>query len=218
MSGFCPYADMLAALVTRPLGDPFWIHADNCPHCRARLQAYRRFLAPEEGGEDLDFDLEEADADLTVHLTAALDNQQGLRGRASWWRASRMYYALAAVLLVGVGIFVAPELTGPRTFQRPAAGTALRGDDPDGGMFLISAEGDNWQLNWPERPEADQVVAVFFDDALNEVGLAAADASGGLAITRTEAGPDAAYVQIVYLAQGDTLARGPLLQAPLPGR
>lgn len=219
MSGFCPHADQLAALVNRPPGDPFWAHAEGCPHCRARLHAYRRFLAPEEGGEDLDFDLEPADSELEARLTAALGLPAGGRGRLLRWRSPRAFYALAALLLVGVGLTVAPELTRPRLSRPPVSGEALRGDEQADGGHLISAAGDGWRLAWPVRPEADQVLAVFFDDALNEVGLTAAAASaGGVTVTRTEAGPGAAFVQIVYLALGDTLARGPLLRTPLPGR
>lgn len=217
----CTLAEDFAEQVNRPADDPYWRHAEGCPDCRARLEAYRAFLE-DDPGADPGFDLDAADAELEVRLAEAMavgdsDGDQGT-GRLSWWSRPRVWYSLAAVLVAAVGLSLVPELDRAGDMSWPAGQEVLRGDDAGQEGFRCLRQDGGLQLHWPVDPRADGVVAVFFAEDMSEIARLNVGPTGPSSVEREDLAARTAYCQIFYLAGGDTLARGPLFPSRRPDR
>lgn len=213
MTGRCTFADQFAALVNRPAEDPFWHHAQECPDCRALVAAYREFLDPAE--HEATFDLDAADADLAARLDQNLDRAVApdpspapvaLPDRRN---PSRFWYALAAVLLVGVGLVYWPSGGDDAGIALPPASGVTRGDGTVLAGYEAAFQKEGLVVRWPADARADACWVVFLDKNLDEVHRAVTVADS-LLILRPGILDRSTFAQVLFVAAGDTLARSPL--------
>ncbi|MBE0567464.1 MAG: hypothetical protein IH621_16030 [Krumholzibacteria bacterium] len=203
----------IARALDLPEGDPGRRHLDRCPRCRSLALAYYEFM---ETPDAVDVEFSTADRDLQGRMAEAFTDRR--HGRRPWWRVEwpRPIWATAAVALAAAAVLL---LTGDLGRlgggDLPAAGGVLRGEDPTTGLVAVRGAA-GLTVSWAADPAAEEVVIVFYDKVMAEIGHAVATG------TRLEFGAGdpravAAYCQLLRIAEGDTLARSAVV-APRPAR
>lgn len=208
MTQRCLYLERFAEMVNRPADDPFWSHAESCPDCRVLLASHEAFLnsaspAAAIGPDDLD----DADRELALRMDQVL-------GKAAVPLASRrsgpkFWYALAAVLMLGVGLVYWSPSGLQSDLPLPPPNSIMRGDDVQLEGYDGIHQDDGVAVCWPQDPQADMAVVVFWDAFLAQVDRLSTSADS-LLVTKPAVVTRAAFAQVLYVAQGDTLSRGPL--------
>lgn len=220
MTEECFRLDELDSLIDLDPEDPRGRHLAGCPLCRARLSAYRAFIAgspPLPGSKP-----ERADAGLSafldkmVHGAVEKEAGNGFLARFLGRRMTRRTLipglaaaALAAVILV---IVLNPFADGDR---QPAP---LRGlDTPTAGALLsvqpaVVREGAV-VFNWAQVPDSDRFVVQIFDAKLDEIARFDAGRDTSL-IVRADIMPEAdgsLFWRVTALREGDEIAHSRLL-------
>jgi len=200
--------------------NPFWSHLPHCADCQALTNAYREFLNP-VAEDELSFNVNEADDELVARLDSAFDpsSKKDVPSKiifdiAHWWTRKEFWYSSAAIMVVGVGLFVGQELVG---YSDPGFGGDsgfVRGDETIADEFFCTRMGDFLQVTWPEYPDADQVRIILYDGDMAELEKFTNQVAGPLLISSSKLTGLAAYGQVLYLAHDDVLQRGPLFSIP----
>jgi hypothetical protein len=193
----CIAEEALGEVLALPADDPRRSHLDTCPRCHALVLSYQGFLAP-DANEALAYGTHEAQA-----LDRARERLLGVapteearpvveRPSRPWWAPLaapqlRPVFALAAIAVVTVAIFVAPQL------RRPAPSPLVRGlGDRPMSLAEPAYGGDgSVRLVWRSSPEAQRYEVRFFSMALEPIGQA--DAGGDTTVTLSPARLPAAY-------------------------
>ncbi len=217
MTDRCFTPEEFGPLLALPANDPRRAHLDACPACRALAHAWREFQAPPP--EALPDGLDEADAQLAARLQDALGlppplcGVPGGGGRRAPARpgARRALLAAAAALAACAVLFVARDLSvlrGPRLPDRPGV---ERGGADNVGDPRVLPQNDGWRLTWRRPPGTDAAVVVLFDARLRELTRRAAGADSSLAIGGDNTAREAVWAQVLFLAEGDTVAHSPIV-------
>jgi hypothetical protein len=201
----CLYLDRFAEMVNRPAHDPFWSHVENCSDCRALVVSHEAFLDAETPTEAIDLD--DADRELAGRMDLAL-------GKAEVTPAPRrsnpqFWYALAAVLVVGVGLVYWSPIGIQSDLPLPPPSAVVRGDNVQLEGYAAIHREDRLILRWPSNPQADTVVVIVWDEFLAQVDRLTTS-SDSLLVNRPALVHRAAFAQVLFVAQGDTISRGPL--------
>lgn len=209
----CFQPEALAEIAELSAGDPRRAHLEGCARCRARLAAFASFMAEEPVPAGAD------PVDAEARLSAVLDDLIGRPGddRSTGFapvtrlpvrrerQPMRLVLALAAVLVVAVGLRVATQVGDG---GQPT--TVLRGDkDPVAAAFQPSStplsEGIV-QLAWQPVPGAEGYRVVLIGADLRETAQHEVGSQ-----TRLDLGPDdladAAFWRVIALRGGDPVAR-----------
>jgi hypothetical protein len=221
----CQTWEALAAVGELAADDPRRIHVAGCPRCRARLSAYRAFMAgdlpaAEHGpASDLTAARTHLDTALAREIYAADDrpagraNDAGRRGRfvATVWRPA---LALAAILVVMVGLRandvsleLPPTMPGTEPIMRGAV-------EPDESALAVSivpgTAADTWTLTWRTPEPADGSSVVLYDSGLAEVTRFDAGAAETFLLRKdaVSAPEKVAFLRIVFDANGDEIDGG----------
>ncbi len=220
----CHPHETLAAISELAPGDLRRTHLDGCPRCRARLVAYRAFMAGDlPSGLDLDPSIlgaarSQLDAVMTreIYGTDLLPaGRSGLHTRlvnlaAKSWRPA---LAAAAVLVLVFGLKTNQV---PLNLPLPSPGTEslLRGTvERSQTDYPLRVEPGpdkgTWHLAWeaPERTTASAVV--LYDTDLAEVArLDAGEAEEFLLQSEMISTPQSiAFVRVVFAVNGDEIGR-----------
>jgi len=211
------------AILALPPADPRRRHLETCLHCRALLHAYTEFMDPSD--PEAFGDLAAVDAELANRLAAIVEGgvpaprADAPTGRA-WSCRPRAVLAVAVVLAVCAGIFLARDAVLLRDSRLPAGSAGLeRGgsDGSDGSDGQVETgwtrDGDLWRLSWPAVAGAESTVVVFYDGGLHEVGRSTATATAPRVLARDAVPAGAEYLQLLFVAAGDTVARSAILAA-----
>lgn len=184
-------------------------HLSTCFRCRALGLAYKEFMDP--GMIDAGEEFEAADGELASRLSSVLSPKPSrltlVRQRSNGHRG---LYALAAVLTVCAGLFLARDFVVMG--QQPPVSEDLRiergGHDVQIAIqWMQSADG--WELQWSSPVGTDQTMVTYFDAAMND--LSSVMVAPGLTLDQIPDG--AVYLQVFHLALGDTVARSPVSMA-----
>jgi len=187
-------------------------HLSFCFQCRALGLAYEEFMDP--GMIDVGEDFEAADGELASRLSSVLSPKPSrltlVRQRSTGHRG---LYAMAAVLVVCAGLFLARDVVVMG--QQPPVSEDLRIERGGQGeqiaiQWMQTAAG--WELQWSNHVGTDQAMVTFFDAAMND--LSSIMVTPGLTLDQVPEG--AIYLQVLHLAHGDTVARSPV-SAAKPG-
>lgn len=221
----CQTHEMLAAVSELAADDPRRAHLDSCPRCRARLIAYRAFLAGDLPTE-LDSDLSNlAAARNQIDKAVAQEIYGtdrgpaaaggGYRGRwgnfaATAWRPT---LALAAVLVLAFGLKtsqVVPDLPLPSPDAAPVLrGTVERSQFDHPLQVEPGLDHGSWLLAWepPERTSTSTIV--LYDTDLAEVArFDAGQAKSFLIQSEMIPAPEQiAFLRVVFDANGDEIGR-----------
>jgi len=219
----CIEPQEVPVVLALPDQDPRRRHLDTCLHCRALAHAYREFMDPTDPGSLPD--LEAVDAELKNRLAAVLEGEFAsprtsrppLRNRLVAGRTprARAWLAMAAVLAVCAGVFLARDAVLLRDARLPGGTGLARGeaDAPVGALDVAWVrDGDRWQLQWIPLAAVDATVVVFFDASLREVGRTTGSTAPAL-LAAAEVPATARYLQVLAVAAGDTVARSAILAA-----
>ena len=207
MTSFCIEPKDLPGVLALPAHDDRRRHVESCLHCRAMVHAYEEFMDPDV--DNVDLDVEAAEAELAGRLAGALARPQA-KGRQ--FSGQRTWLAAAAVLLVCGGIFLARDATLLRDARLPEGGGVVRGESNDPTELAWVEDGDGWQLTW--RAETPGVpVVVFLDADLEELERRMLTASGSVRAAEVAPPATAEYLQLVFEAEGDVVARSGVVAA-----
>jgi len=187
-----------AARLERILADGDGARASDDPAIRNLARLYDDFEAetpppPEAQAEEADHELDRRLAHLTPLARPA---------RRAAWR-SRPALALAAVLLLSVGIFSGRQLS--QQLSGDAQREVLRGESVATPTLTVSPTDHGVALGWPLAEDADGAVLVLLDTRMAEVRrivtrgvtrhlLESADLTG------------ATYVKLELMREGDVVA------------
>ncbi len=210
----CIKPENLARVLTLPEHDPQRQHLASCLHCRAMAHAYEEFL--DADGVRPGFDLDAADAELVERLASIIDGPADAEPAAVLrprFGVRRGWLAAAAVLLVCAGLFLARDAVLLRNAQLPEGGGAVRGDDKDPTALAWAAVEDGWRLTWSaETPGMPSLV--FLDADLEELSRRAlAVGDHGIAAAALQRPEAATYLQLVFIEEGDVVARSAVIAA-----
>ncbi|MEZ4388074.1 MAG: hypothetical protein R3D98_10960 [Candidatus Krumholzibacteriia bacterium] len=212
MTSRCLQPDDLPGALALPADDPRRRHLDVCPSCRALAHAYEEFIATDGGVWDAEH--AEVEGELSRRLARHIEpaTPAVLPRRTDRWRA-RSWLAAAAVLVVCAGVYLARDLGRLRDSRLPEGPGALRGDaTPTVARWTETAAG--WRLEWDAWPSGQPVV-LFYDGLMNR--LAARVARSG-EIAPADVPEAARFLQLICVADTDTLARDALIGARPTGR
>jgi hypothetical protein len=200
MSDRCLIPEELADLAP---DDPRWAHLENCPACQAVAVSLAAFLDPADVPEEADL------ADADSRLSAVLDQEIGsgrkvVRPAPTFWTPFRVraFAAMAAVLIVAVGLSLVPT-----SLEGPPQDPVLRGIGAPAAPFhcqMAMLEKGAFRINWPGIAEATGYRVVVYGEDLQE--LAGFDVGPA---TYYEMIPPvgAAFCRIIALRAGDELGR-----------
>ncbi len=225
MNGTCEYSQDFPILVKTGPTDPFWDHLQDCPDCRALLNAYEQF-GTVDARPDLDFDLEEADRELAGRLAAAMtpDGEQTAPARVmdethggsilpDWLLGKEFWYGMAAIFVLGTGLFLGQDLLKTREPVFQGDSGLVRGQDSGAGYPCLR-EQDQLLVSWPDVEGADAVRIVFYDAAMTELGEFLDSGPGPLRLGAAAVPEEAVFGQVFHLSRGDVLRRGPVFAVP----
>ena len=209
MSTDCIQPQDLQRVLALPAHDSQRQHLATCLHCRAMAHAYAEFL--DADGVRPRFDLDAADAELAQRLAGLIEGPKVVK--APRRIVGRSWYAVAAVLLLCAGIFVARDAILQHDARLPVGGGVVRGEGEDATKLAWQQDDDGWCLTWhTDTPGAP--VIVFFDENLEELARRALDDPGAtLAASAVKAPDKAEYLQLVFEAEGDVVARSAMIAA-----
>jgi len=199
----------LPVILSLPAQDDRRRHLETCLHCRAMVHAYEEFMDPDpvHPGRDLVV----ADAELAERLAAIIEGPRPQAARRRYYD-QRAWLAAAAVLLVCAGIFLARDAVLLRDARLPEGGGVVRGEVEDPTQLAWVQDDDGWQLTWRvDTPGAP--VVVFLDADLEETERRPLAASGSARVTAVSAPTGAVYLQLVFEAEGDVVARSAVVSA-----
>lgn len=221
----CHSWETLAAVDELAADDPRRSHLARCPRCRARLSAYRAFMAgdwPADLGRptvELAAARAQLDATLARQIYAADDRPAGRSDRPRnvgrfAVRAWRPALALAAVLVLVFGLQandsaleLAPADPGTEPLLRSSSARSPSDQAP---QIVPAPEADTWLVTWQTPPEASGGTVVLYDAELTEVArFAVGDAETfRLRKTAVTAPERVAFLRIVFDASGDEIGGG----------
>jgi hypothetical protein len=222
MTDECFRLDELDALLDLRAGDPRQRHLAECPLCRARLAAYRAFLAdkpPLPGSRP-----GEAASRLEEFIEKTIrggPEPAGSRGEPGFWARMRLgsgwrrglalgVTAAAAVILI---VILVPFRDGGRRRIAP-----LRGLEPSGtgesafAAHRAVAENGSVVFSWSPVPEADGYEIHMFNTALDETARFEAGADTGMRVRIDEIPQTGTLLlwRVVAVREGGEIARSPL--------
>ena len=178
-------------------------HVETCLHCRAMVHAYEEFMDPDVGG--LDLDVNAAEAELAARLAGRLAGRRRFFGERAW-------LAAAAVLLVCAGIFLARDATLLHNARLPEGGGVVRGESDDPTELAWVEADDGWRLTWrAETPGSPMVV--FLEANLEELGRRPLAEPGSVLASEIAPPAKAVYLQLIFEAEGDVVARSSVVTA-----
>jgi len=215
MTDECFRLDELDSLLDLAHGDPRWRHLAECPLCRARLAAYRAFLAegpplagsrPEKAKADI-----EACIDGMVHGGAETKSGSRARMRAHTIPKRVLIPGLVTAAAAVVLIFSLHRFSGddrPRPAPlRGVKSTRVGGATPVARPAVI--RDGTVTFSWSRVPDADCYQVLIFDMNLEEVARFEAKNDTILSIRADEiaqAGGPLLW-RIVAYREGDELSR-----------
>jgi hypothetical protein len=225
MSDECVRLDELDSLLDLDPRDPRRRHLESCPLCRARLAAYKAFIAegpPQPGSEP-----GRADAELAVFMEkmihGGVETEAGggflarLRGRRLPRRALIPGVAAAAVAAVILVIALNPFPDGDGRYPAP-----LRGLDSMAAGSTLSiqpavARDGTVLFSWTRLPDADRYEAQIFDTNLKQIARFEADRGTSLTVRVGDIpkvdGP--LFWRVMAFREGDEIAHSRLLSFDL---
>jgi hypothetical protein len=202
----------LPLVLDLPDDDPRRRHLASCPHCRALLNAYDEFIDP--GSEDLGGDLTAADAELAGRLATALGSDHRSGKTSSGWadrfRAPRARFAMAAMLIACAGMFLARDAQFRQDSRLPSGPGWQRGESAAAPQWQKSD--GSWQLVWTAGPAAARPVVVCFDAAMGELAQLELGVDARV-LDRGLIPAAAVYLQVLFVAREDTVARSAIVSA-----
>jgi hypothetical protein len=222
----------LARILSEAADHPGRRHLADCPRCRTLVRRFTDFLdpAPLPDAAAAPAAAQELQRRLAAALPAVEPTPAAAGGRLQSTRdsalprrsarrhPSRQWFALAAVVVLALGLFsirqqlLEPEL--PRGRQAPV----LRGLERDLQPPRVAETAAGLRVLWSPYPQSDGAVIVVLAADLSElVRLAVDDRGEHLFARRDDEGalPDAArFLSVEFVQEGDIVGRTPLL--PLP--
>ena len=111
--------------------------------------------------------------------------------------------------MVGVGLVYWSPLGIQSDLPLPPPNAAMRGDNVQLKGYAGIHREDRLTLRWPPNPQADSAVVIVWDEFLAQVDRLTTS-SDSLLVSRPALVHRAAFAQVLFVAQGDTLSRGPL--------
>ncbi len=206
MTKNCPQPEALLAALAEGPEHPWREHTDSCPRCQALIKAHDSFLADDLAGEHPRSDEAAASARLQSSVTD-LPRRRTRRANPTW------LLGLAAVLLVGLGLFTLAPRTG--TFSsRDDLDTGitgevrLRGDDLAWPAPTVAVKDGSLIVGWDLTPAADRYAVVLLTADLTEVARLDAGPLTELTASREMAAPAAGgFVVIIALRDNQELGR-----------
>ena len=220
MTERCFHMDELASLLELSPGDPRGQHLAACPLCRARLAAYKAFVA--EGPQLPGSQPERAKAELDQYLAGMILGDSGTDGKAGFWtklrprRISR--FALVPGLAAAAAAVILLVVFNPFSKDRLRHEAPLRGlESPTHGGASISTqpvviESGTVTFRWALVPECDRYEIQVFDAKLEQV--ARFETNRGMAlevnIDRIPASGGPLWWRVVAFRDGDEAAHSPL--------
>lgn len=184
MTDECFQLDELDSLLDLDPEDPRRRHLASCPLCRARLAAYRTFLA--EGPLQPDSEPVRAGAELEAFVAKMIHDGVGmeagggflsrLRSRRIPRRAIIPGLAAAVVAAVVLIIALSPFPDGDRRHPAPLRGL----DAQDAGESVLAiqpavAHDGTVLFSWTRLPDSDRYEVQVFDTKLQEIARFEAD-------------------------------------------
>ncbi|MBW2374109.1 MAG: hypothetical protein JRF70_16400 [Deltaproteobacteria bacterium] len=230
MTDRCPRLEDVAVLLELPDDDPRREHLADCPDCHAVALAFDEFMDPTPLHSEQD--VREADRELAERLQEVIPSPGPLgtvsgsgasgagagssgtspvRGGGTSGPFRRALMALAAVLAIAAIVIVVRDITplpGERLPEGP--GTIRETDIPEAAPVWQRDETGS-RLTWQPLAGSAGVVVVLFDAAMAEIGRFPAHDAGSLTLGAGAVPAEAAYAQILFVAQGDTVARSPIV-------
>lgn len=197
----------LPGVLALPVHDDRRRHLETCLHCRAMVHAYEEFMDPEVGRAG--FDVEAAEAELAGRLAGVLAVPRLTRRR---FFGERAWFAAAAVLLVCASIFLARDTTLLRGTRLPEGSGVARGESEDPTQLAWVEDDDGWRLTWRADTPGTPLV-VFLDANLEELARRMLATSGSARAAEVPAPAKAVYLQLVFEAEGDVVARSAVIAA-----
>ena len=212
MTEICLTAAELPAVMALPSDHPRRRHLETCPHCRALRHAFAEFLDP-SGGDDPELD--DADARLGARVQAALDERAHDRQAEDWSRFFTPRGALlaaAAVVVFCAGILAVREAVLRHDARLPEGFGLVRGPvaDSTGTRWLQTAAG--WRLTWDSAQNGIPVLQVL-DGDLRELARRPFDSDNMTNLVLGALPAGAAYLRLLFVDAGDTVARSALIAA-----
>jgi hypothetical protein len=221
MTERCFRLDELDSILDLDPEDPRRRHLAECPLCRARLAAYRAFIAegpaaPGSQPERAKADLEAFIARIT-HAGAQPKTRSGLRARLREFRVPRFVLvpglATAAVVAIILILVLRPFSGGDRELL-----PSLRGlESPTAGRVVLSAQpaalsGTTINFSWSPLSDSDRYQVEVFNAKLEEVARfeAAGDTSLTVQTNRVGAAAGTLWWRVVAFRDGDEIAHSPL--------
>jgi hypothetical protein len=228
MTERCFHMDELASLLDLKPGDPREQHLAACPLCRARLAAYKAFVA--EGPPLTGSQPERAKADLDEFLVRMIygdsraGGETGFRARLRQQRISRFVLVPGlAAAAVAVILFVVLS---------PFSRDRLRQEAPLRGIESPTADGSELAVQpavitdgvvtfrWYHVPGSDRYEIQVFDAKLEQIARFEANRQEALevSISQIPATGGPLWWRIVAFRNGDAVAHSPLSPLELRGR
>jgi hypothetical protein len=195
---------------------PLRRHVAECPACRAVERAYREFLDPTplrpEG------ELAAADAELAKRLERQTVGRRPIPRigpAAGGQRAPRSFgrslLALAATLAVAAGVLVVRDIVLVGGSRVPVGPGVDRGAASQAAAPLWDNASAVWRIEWSSPDPTGDAVVVFFDARMRELTRVPAGDGGSLELTPDTALAAAAYVQVLFVNEGDTVTRSSIV-------
>lgn len=222
MNDECFRLDELHSLLDLDAGDPRRRHLADCPLCRARLAAYRAFIA--EGPPQAGSEPERAEAELgaflakMIHGTVETGSGGGLRARLRGRRFPRraLIPGLAAAAVAAVILIIALSPFPDGDLRHPAPLRGLDAPDDGGAVLQVQpavARDGTIIFGWTHISDADRYEVQIFDTKLEEIAHFEADRDTSLTV-RTGGLPKAdgpLFWRVAAFREGDEIAHSPLL-------